>query len=116
MEGPRESVFAAIRESCGGVANGEHRPGCLSIPDAAEFPCLTALLDRIPAGSPKGTRPGAVTLFIQDGRLTACVTCPALGRRAFVALDAMSDVLCVLEKCVQENILEWRPEKRDGRK
>lgn len=84
----------------------------VSIPDAAEFPKLVALMGTLPKGASGFAKTGAVTLFVQEGRLTACVSFPAAGLRAFVALDCLGDCLVILEKALSDGDLNWGKEKK----
>lgn len=114
MDDDLELMLADMRKAHDKSNGHVDGTGSLDIPDAAEFPKLTAMLTRLPTSGASVTKPGAVTLFIQDGRLTACVSYPAMASRAFVALDGYGDALWGLEKALASRSVKWGPEKKKG--
>lgn len=95
---------------------GEWSPnGELLIEDVADFPCLSQIL-RGEIGASEYGMGGRIGLFIQHGRLTACVNFPAMQVVAFVVLGSLRDALCDLEAKIDSEGVQWRPESKNGKK
>jgi len=92
------------------------RNGQPAIGDAEAFPCLATLLTSLPKGAVRGSTTGAVLLFVQNGRLTARLTIPSMLKVSFFALDSLQDVARDLETGLRDGKVEWREDRKAGRK
>lgn len=88
--------------------------GVLQIDDVEAYPLLRQLLGELPAGA-KGAKPGRLAFFVQNGRLTACLSYPALVAVAFVALDGFQDALTRIETKLAEGSIEWQEDRPKAR-
>ena len=88
--------------------------GELRIDDLEAYPLLRQLLGEVPAGA-KGAKPGRLAFFVQNGRLTACLSYPALVAVAFVALEGFQDAITRIEAKLAEGSIEWQEDKPKGR-
>jgi hypothetical protein len=103
--GLREKIRAKKRQVTGMGPNG-----ALGVEDCADYPLLTELLTTAAQvrGAEKG---GRLAFWIQDGRLTCCLTMPAEGAVAFVALDGFGEAFMHLERALGGDKLDWRQER-----
>lgn len=97
-------------KKAGYAGNGD---GKVHVSDADAYPNLLELL--VVTGSPgMPVKGGRVALFVQDGHLTACLSCPAEKAIAFKALAGFQDALTQLEGYLASGDLEWRQERPQG--
>jgi len=74
------------------------------------FPCLHDMLFAKKAfGKPRD--PGRLAIFLGDGRITVCLTCPSEGVCTFLDLDCLSELPSALETALAEGTLVWRKTK-----
>lgn len=108
------NLFDHIRQTrrTAGPGKGDGR---LRIDDSDAFPCLTHLLSQVPSGA-KGSKPGRVGLFVQDGVLTCCLSCPGMIAVAFTAVDGFDRALVEIEGKLKRGELEWKEDKSNKRK
>lgn len=59
---------------------------------------------------------GRLNFFIDEGRLKVSISLPSEGLVAFTTVDHMFDVFEVLESRLAADEIEWRPDKRNGRR
>lgn len=72
-----------------------------------DFPALMSILCAVPAGS-KVKQTGKVKLWVQNGKLTCCVTYPAQRAVTFLTIADVRDVLAEIEAHVANEGLEWK--------
>lgn len=108
-------LFGSIqaRRRSSGPARADGR---VAIDDVDAYPMLTSLLTELPKGAAKGAKSGRVALFVQDGRLTACLTVPSMVAVAFVALEDFSRAFPTIENALREGSIDWREDRSLGRK
>lgn len=81
-----------------------------------DFPCLFEYLTLTRWEDGTARVPSSLTLFLDEGRLKACLHDRDMGRVAFVAGWAPVPVLRALEEGLLEGTVEWRPSRSQGGK
>jgi hypothetical protein len=92
---------------------------CGSWPDAEflkNYPALSEYmaLSKWEDGTERET--ATLLLFLERGRLTACVTDRDANRVAFVSSGSLESLLECLETGLQDSSLDWRERKGGGRR
>ena len=103
-----EEALAVRRKRANGGSGDDGGIG-----DREAYPKLCELLTVLPPGA-KGVKTGRVALFVQDSRLTCCLSFPAIAGVAFIALDNFMDALAHVERSLRDRTVEWREDKPQG--
>lgn len=76
-----------------------------------KFPSVIEFLSTTEWGPNEPRLPGTVLLFVDEGRLKACLTDKDSGMVAFATLTALSSCLQELEALLGKDQLDWRKSK-----
>lgn len=80
------------------------------------YPCLGWFMTALKYDDGVRRQLPSLSLFLNDGRLTACLNDKDNSRSAFVSGDSLASVLGALEAGLEADSLGWRPAKAFSKK
>jgi len=105
---PEDSVLDRI---CQETEVGGSEFDWVEVPGFHErFPNLAdVLFSKQHRGSPR--EPGKLVMFVDDGRVKVCLTCPTENVKAFVTIASPQTLCEELEDGLLKGTFDWRPDK-----
>lgn len=101
----------------GGSAAPDGSAVVLPEKDREKFPALVEFLSLTKYSDGSSRQPGTVMLFVDAGRLKACLNCKDEGLVAFVTLEGIGDAMARLERAITDGRCDWRKARdRGGRR